>query len=251
MKAAIVSVNVDGKDVLTEAFGDTLPDVPATTDMYFRNGAVAFAYIGNLLLQFVDEGKVSLDDTVDEWLPDLPDADKVTLLMLANQTAGYPDFEQDPAWIAAYYEDPYHSWTYEERLEYVLDRPRPFAPGDELELLAHQLHDPRRGPVEDREEAARDAAAEQGARAARLKQHHREPDVRASRRRSCTRSAPSAATTSTVPRATPFYEEETLLEHPVGDADRREPGHDDRRHDQDRDRHRRPASSSRSRATRR
>ena len=43
MKAAIVSVNVDGKNVLTEAFGDTVPDVPATTDMYFRNGAVAFA----------------------------------------------------------------------------------------------------------------------------------------------------------------------------------------------------------------
>src|SRR5215204_238908 len=43
MKAAIVSVNVDGKNVLTEAYGDTLPGVPATTDMYFRNGAVAFA----------------------------------------------------------------------------------------------------------------------------------------------------------------------------------------------------------------
>jgi CubicO group peptidase (beta-lactamase class C family) len=130
MKAAIVSVNVDGKDILTEAFGDTLPDIPATTDMNFRNGAVAFAYLGNLLLQFVDEGKVSLDDTVDEWLPDLPEADKVTLLMLANQTAGYPDFEQDPAWIEAYYDDPYHIWTYEERLQYVLARPRPFAPGE-------------------------------------------------------------------------------------------------------------------------
>ena len=130
MKAAIVSVNVDGKNILTEAFGDTVPDIPATTDMYFRNGAVAFAYIGNLLLQFVDEGKVSLDDTIDRWLPDLPEADKVTLLMLANQTAGYPDFEQDPAWIAAYYADPYHSWTFDERLAYVLARPRPFAPGD-------------------------------------------------------------------------------------------------------------------------
>jgi CubicO group peptidase (beta-lactamase class C family) len=130
MTAAIVSVNVDGKDVLTEAFGDTLPDIPATTDMYFRNGAVAFAYLGNLLLQFVDEGEASLDDTIDQWLPDLPDADKVTLLMLANQTAGYPDFEQDPDWTAAYYADPYHSWTFEERLAYVLARPRPFEPGE-------------------------------------------------------------------------------------------------------------------------
>ncbi len=130
MKAAIVSVNVDGKDVLTEAFGESIEGVPATTGMYFRNGAVAFAYIGNLLMQFVDEGKVHLTDTIDRWMPELPDADKVTLQMLANQTAGYPDFEQDPAWRAAYYADPFHSWTYEERLTYVVDpAKRPFAPG--------------------------------------------------------------------------------------------------------------------------
>ena len=130
LKAVIVSVTVDGKNLLTEAFGESLPGVPARTDMNFRNGAVAFQYVTNLLLQFVDEGKVSLDDTIDRWLPEVPDADKVTLRMLANQTAGYPDFEQDPAWIAAYYGNPYHSWTFEERLKYVVARPRPFAPGE-------------------------------------------------------------------------------------------------------------------------
>ena len=72
MKAAIVSVNVDGKTVLTEAYGDTIPGVPATTDMYFRNGAVAFQYVSNLLLQFVDDGTVHLDDTIDRWMPELP-----------------------------------------------------------------------------------------------------------------------------------------------------------------------------------
>ena len=72
MKAAIVSVKVDGKTVLTEAYGDTIPGVPATTDMYFRNGAVAFQYVGNLLLQFVDDGTVHLDDTIDKWMPELP-----------------------------------------------------------------------------------------------------------------------------------------------------------------------------------
>ena len=130
MKAAIVIVNVDGRTVLTEAYGDTIPGVPATTDMYFRNGAVAFAYIGNLLMQLVDDGTVRLDDTIARWMPELPaPAGQVTLKMLANQTAGYPDFEQDPAWRDAHYADPYHSWTFGERLAYVLAAPRPFAPG--------------------------------------------------------------------------------------------------------------------------
>jgi CubicO group peptidase (beta-lactamase class C family) len=103
--------------------------VPATTDMHFRNGAVAFAYLGTLLMQFVDEHKVTLDDTIDHWMPELPEADQVTLKMLANQTTGYPDFETDAAWEAAWSADPFHIWTFEERLAYAFSRPLQFAPG--------------------------------------------------------------------------------------------------------------------------
>ena len=42
-------------------------------------------------MEFVDEHKVKLDDTIDHWMPELPEANKVTLKMLANQTSGYPD----------------------------------------------------------------------------------------------------------------------------------------------------------------
>ena len=52
-----------------------MDDVPATTDMNFRNGAVAFAYVATLLLIFVDEGIVTLDDTIERWMPTLPEAD--------------------------------------------------------------------------------------------------------------------------------------------------------------------------------
>jgi CubicO group peptidase (beta-lactamase class C family) len=36
----------------------------------------------------VDEKKVSLDDKVATWLPDLPHADEVTLGQLAQMTSG-------------------------------------------------------------------------------------------------------------------------------------------------------------------
>src|SRR5438874_7641641 len=42
------------------------------TAMHFPNGAVAFAYLGTLLMEFVDEHKVKLDDTIDRWMPTLP-----------------------------------------------------------------------------------------------------------------------------------------------------------------------------------
>jgi CubicO group peptidase (beta-lactamase class C family) len=129
LRAVIVKVTRGDEVLIAEAFGTSMDGVPATTDMHFRNGAVAFAYLGTLLMQFVDEGKVGLDDAIDRWMPDLPEASEVTLKMLANQTTGYPDFETDPAWNAAWSADPFHIWTFEERLAYAFSRPLQFAPG--------------------------------------------------------------------------------------------------------------------------
>ena len=56
-----------------------MTDVPATTNMHFRNGAVAISYVSTLLLILVDEKKVALDDKLSKWLPDVPNADRVTL----------------------------------------------------------------------------------------------------------------------------------------------------------------------------
>src|SRR5207253_1588944 len=51
LKAVIVRVTIDGQEVVTEALGESMTGVPATMDMHFRNGAVAFSYITTLLLQ--------------------------------------------------------------------------------------------------------------------------------------------------------------------------------------------------------
>src|SRR5436190_20544470 len=113
LRAVIVKVTQGDKVVISQAFGESMTGVPATTAMHFRNGAVAFSYLGTLLMEFVDEHKVKLDDTIDHWIPTLPGAKKVTLKMLANQTSGYPDYETDPKWLDAWVADPFHIWTFE------------------------------------------------------------------------------------------------------------------------------------------
>lgn len=129
LRAVIVKVTQGDKVVINQAFGESMTGVPATTAMRFRNGAVAFAYLGTLLMKFVDEDKIKLDDTIERWMPTLPEANKVTLEMLANQTSGYPDFETDPKWTAAFNADPFHIFTFEERLKYAFSRPMMFDPG--------------------------------------------------------------------------------------------------------------------------
>ncbi len=129
LKAIILRVLVDGQEVVTAALGESMTGVPATTDMHFRNGAVAIAYMSTLLLLLVDDGTVTLDDTLATWLPDLPDAEQVTLRMLANMTAGYPDYVQNPRFGPAFYADPFRGWTAQELLDLGLSTPRSFAPG--------------------------------------------------------------------------------------------------------------------------
>jgi CubicO group peptidase (beta-lactamase class C family) len=129
LRAVIVRVTKGDRVVTTQAFGPSMTGVPATAAMHFRNGAVAFAYVATLLMEYVDEHKVSLNDTINRWVPSLPEARKVTLKMLANQTSGYPDFETDPAWAAAFNADPFRIFTYTERLGYAFRRPPAFAPG--------------------------------------------------------------------------------------------------------------------------
>ena len=129
LHAVIVKVTQGDKVVISQAFGESMTGVPATTAMHFRNGAVAFSYLGTLLMQFVDEHKVKLDDTIERWMPDLLQANKVTLKMLTNQTSGYPDFETDPKFLAAFNADPFHIFTFEERLKIAFSRPMVSDPG--------------------------------------------------------------------------------------------------------------------------
>jgi D-alanyl-D-alanine carboxypeptidase len=115
--------------VATLAIGESMTGVPATVDMHFRNGAVAISYLGTVLLQLVDEGKVGLDDTIDRWLPDALASEKVTLRMLINCTSGYADYVAQKSFVDALYKDPFRAWTTEEQLSYVADKPLLYEPG--------------------------------------------------------------------------------------------------------------------------
>ncbi len=110
LRAVILRVTVGGDEVVTSALGESMTGVPATTDMRFRNGAVAISYMTTLLVLFVDRGLVQLDDPIAPWVtgvPGLPDTDRVTLRMLANMTAGYPDYVQNPQLDEELYADPF------------------------------------------------------------------------------------------------------------------------------------------------
>jgi len=130
LKAVITRVTIEGRELLTRAFGDSMTGVPATTAMHFRNGAVAISYVSTLLLRLVDRGKVSLDDKLSKWLPEVPNSDRVTLGQLAQMTSGYVDYViGNTEFSKALYEAPFRQWEPDQLLGFATSRPLLYAPG--------------------------------------------------------------------------------------------------------------------------
>jgi CubicO group peptidase (beta-lactamase class C family) len=130
LRAALVRVDLRGRSLVRVAAGESMAGVPANLRMHFRIGSIAIPYVIDLLLQLQDKGRLSLDDPVSNWLPDLPDANRVTLRMLANSTSGYADWiQEDPEWIKTWYADVFRQWQTSELLEIALARPRICQPG--------------------------------------------------------------------------------------------------------------------------
>jgi CubicO group peptidase (beta-lactamase class C family) len=103
--------------------------VPATADMHFRNGALAFTYMATLLLEFVDRKRVTLDTKLSAYFPDLPDSQKITLRNLAQMTSGYADYVYQPEVTQGVYLDPFRQWSPSELVRAGVSKPLQFAPG--------------------------------------------------------------------------------------------------------------------------
>lgn len=127
--ALIVGVGLGDAPPLVAAAGTSITGVPARPDMHFRIGAMAIASQTTILMQLVDEGRVKLDDTIDKWLPDYPEAKKITLRMLADSTSGYADYESDPGFVKAFENDVFYAWPTEALLKVAFARGMVFEPG--------------------------------------------------------------------------------------------------------------------------
>lgn len=64
------------------------------------------------LLALRDDGKLSLNDKLAKWLPQYPNAARVTLRMLAASASGYPDYIQsNERFRQILFSNPFRRWT--------------------------------------------------------------------------------------------------------------------------------------------
>jgi len=92
--SASVAVVKDAEIVYTQAYGDARidPVVAARSDMRYSIGSISKQFTATAVLMLVEEGKLSLDDHVSRFLPDLTRANEVTVRELLSHTSGYSDY---------------------------------------------------------------------------------------------------------------------------------------------------------------
>jgi CubicO group peptidase (beta-lactamase class C family) len=130
LRATIMRVDTGERALVNKGFGNSMKGVPASPRMYFRIGSIAIPYLINLLLQLQDEGKLSLNDKLAKYRPNFPEANEVTLRMLANVTSGYPDWVQrNEPFQRLLFENPFRQWTSNELLHWAFTQPVGCKPG--------------------------------------------------------------------------------------------------------------------------
>src|SRR6201996_2898563 len=130
LRATIMRVDTGEQPLVNAGFGNSMKGVPASPKMYFRIGSIAIPYLINLLLQLEDEGKLSLNDKLSKYRPNFPEANEVTLRMLADVTSGYPDWIQgNEPFQETLLENPFRQWTSNELLHWAFTLPIPCKPG--------------------------------------------------------------------------------------------------------------------------
>ncbi|MFD6228749.1 serine hydrolase domain-containing protein [Streptomyces sp. NPDC060232] len=102
---------------------------PSATD-HMRIASVAKAFSGAVALSLVDRGRLRLDATIGEVLPDQPVAwHEVTLRQLLNHTSGLPDYSASQEFLDIVSADPRHHFDSRRLLEFVAGEDLQFRPG--------------------------------------------------------------------------------------------------------------------------
>jgi CubicO group peptidase (beta-lactamase class C family) len=90
--SAEIAVVRDGRLVLNKAYGKANERLPARPDLPYQIASNSKQFTAMALLLLEDEGKLSLDDKIGKYFPDISGADQITIRELLSHTSGLQDF---------------------------------------------------------------------------------------------------------------------------------------------------------------
>ena len=129
----IVYVDEAGKPpaFYTAGWNDRKNKIPADPHALFKIASISKLYVAVAITKLVNDGRLSLDKTLDDYFPELvgriENTDKITLRLMVQHRSGIPSFTDHPG----YWDNPQKSSK--DVLEYALDLPANFKPDEDYE----------------------------------------------------------------------------------------------------------------------
>lgn len=115
----------DGTGLMVAA-GHVGDNEPTQLDSRFHIWSISKTFTAAVILQLIDEGKLALRDTISNWYPDFPNAEKITIGNLLSHTSGISDYFVQPEVSKAWDK----SWTEEAMFGVAASRSPIFEPGE-------------------------------------------------------------------------------------------------------------------------
>ncbi|MFJ8937171.1 serine hydrolase domain-containing protein [Streptomyces sp. NPDC102365] len=127
-----------GSRTATGGVADTVTGEAARPGDKFRIASASKTFVATVALQLVGEGRLSLDDTVEHWLPGVVsghgnDGGAITVRQLLQHTSGLFDYTRDFPVLSgktAYEAGRYTTWTPEQLVGIGMKHAPNFAPGE-------------------------------------------------------------------------------------------------------------------------
>ena len=118
-------------------YGNLERRTPVPWNAHFRIGSLTKPFVSTTVLQLVGEGKLSLDDTVERWLPGLVrgngnDGRRITVRQLLQHTSGLPNYVLGLPWLIdkeGFEQHRFDTVTARKAVRLAMDSKPDFAPG--------------------------------------------------------------------------------------------------------------------------
>jgi D-alanyl-D-alanine carboxypeptidase len=119
----------------TVNYGTTLlgANNPPRADTHFRIASNTKTMTAAVIVLLAQEGKLSFNDPVSKYVPDVPNGDNITISELLKMRSGLYNYTNDPIISKTIDTDPAKVWTPAELLAIAFAHPPNFQPGKEYE----------------------------------------------------------------------------------------------------------------------
>lgn len=96
-----VAVAQNGKTIYKKAIGkaDVETGKDANTDSKYRIGSISKTFTATLIFKAIDEKKLTLEESINKYFPNVKNADKITVGNLLNHRSGIFNLTNDPNYL--------------------------------------------------------------------------------------------------------------------------------------------------------